>query len=99
MSVYAQSPQVDGFGESRRLVEELISWLADADSEALAHAELEEQLSVRGRQLQRQLAQDHFDLRAVRERRLPAVAGHDGVMRIHAEAGHRRVLATWCSAR
>lgn len=99
MSVYAQSPQSDAFGASRRLVEQLIDWLAGAESSMLTHAELEDQLTERGRELQRRLAQDHFDLRAVRERRLPAVAGHDGVMRIHAEAGHRRVLATWCSAR
>lgn len=94
MSVYVRPPQDDAFGASRRLAEELIGWLASAGSGALTHVELEEQLSERGRELQRQMMQDHFDLRAVRERRLPAVVGCDGVVRTQAEAGRRRVLAT-----
>ena len=94
MSVYAQSSQSDAFGQSRRLAEELIGWLSEAESGALTHAELEEQLTVRGRQWQRQLLQDHFDLRAVREERLRAVTGQDGVVRAYAEAEHQRMLAT-----
>jgi len=94
MSVYAQGPQDDWCGRSRRLFEELVGWLDGAGSGELDHAELEEQLMVRGRELQRQLLQDHLDLRAVREGRLPEVIGEDQVTRWHAEFGHERLLAT-----
>ena len=94
MPVYARPPRDDAFRLSRRLAEELIGWLSEAESGALTHAELEEQLTVRGRQWQRQLLQDHFDLRAVREERLAAVTGHDAVVRVYAEPEHQRMLAT-----
>jgi hypothetical protein len=42
----------------------------------------------------RQLYQDHLDLRAVREPRLGAVTGVDGVARSSVEAGHKRRLVT-----
>jgi hypothetical protein len=94
MSVYVQPSRDDAFRLSQQLAEELIGWLGGADAGELTHAELEEQLTVRGRRLQRQLLQDHFDLRAVREERLAAVTGEDGVVRTHAEVGHQRMLAT-----
>jgi hypothetical protein len=94
MSVYVRESQGDGFAGSRRLVEGLIGWLGGGDSVGLSHAELEDQLTVRGRELQRQLLQDHLDLRAVREERLPEVIGEDQVTRRHAEFGHERLLAT-----
>lgn len=94
MSVYVQTPQADGFAGSLRLVEGLVGWLDGAECAGLSHAELEDQLSVRGRELQRQLLQDHLDLRAVRERRVPEVVGEDQVTRRHAEFGHERLLAT-----
>jgi len=53
MSVYVQTPQADGFAGSLRLVEGLIGWLDGAEGAGLSHAELEDQLSVRGRELQR----------------------------------------------
>jgi len=49
--------------------------------------------------VQRQLLQDHLDLRAareeqaIRERHVPAV-GADGIMRNQVETGHHRLLAT-----
>jgi hypothetical protein len=47
-----------------------------------------------GRELQRQLAQDHLDLRAARETRLLEVRDADGVAHNALEPGHRRALAT-----
>jgi hypothetical protein len=94
MSVYGQESQADGFAGSLRLVEGLIGWLDGADSAGLSHGELEDQLTVRGRELQRQFLQDHLDLRAVREERLPEVIGQDQVTRRYAEFGHERLLAT-----
>jgi len=60
----------------------------------LTHAEIEEQLGARGRELLRRLHQDHLDLRAAREQRQEKVTGADGVVRTRAEAGHTRPLAT-----
>ena len=49
--------------------------------------------------MQRQLLQDHLDLRAAREEQAarqhhPAVTGADGITRTRVEAGHHRLLAT-----
>ncbi len=65
----------------------------------LGHAELEELLDLRGRDLLRQLLQDHLELRQLREeqavRACPvAVTGADGVTRRAVETGHRRLLAS-----
>jgi len=94
MSVYAQGRQDEWCGGSRRLFGELVGWLEGADSGEFSHAQLEDQLTVRGRELQRQLLQDHLDLRAAREERRPEVIGEDRVTRRHAESGHERLLAT-----
>jgi hypothetical protein len=94
MAVYAESGTSAGFGSSRARFEEIVGWLDGTDSGGLTHAELEDQLTVRGRELLRQLQQDHLDLRAVREERLAAVVGDDSVARRHAEPGHARSLAT-----
>lgn len=68
-------------------------WLAGGDSNALEHAELEQQLGARGRELLRLLFQDHVDLRALREGRLE-VADVNGTCRTRVETGHDRGLAT-----
>lgn len=93
MSVYAESGG-SGFGRSRERFEEIVGWLDGTGSGGLTHAELEDQLMTRGRELLRQLQQDHLDLRAVREQRLAQVVGADRVVRGHAEFGHARGLAT-----
>jgi hypothetical protein len=58
------------------------------------HSELEARLDTQGRRLLRQLLQDHLDLRAEREERLPTVRDADQVARTAVEARHRRALAT-----
>src|ERR1035438_4451296 len=61
--------------------------------------ELEELVDERGREVLRQLVQDHYGLRAVREeqqaREQRALAtGPDGITRTRLETGHGRLLAT-----
>jgi hypothetical protein len=68
-------------------------WLA-GEAAGLQHAELEEQLDARGRELVRRLFQGHLDLLAVREERRDDVAGEDGVVRTRAERGRTRPLVT-----
>ena len=62
-------------------------------------AELEDFVDERGRNVLRQLLQDHYDLRKVREeqraREHPSpVTGTDGIARTRLETGHSRLLAT-----
>jgi hypothetical protein len=83
----------DPFAGSRARFDQIASWL-DGEAGGLEHGELEEQLGSRARELTRQLYQDHLDLRAAREQRLPQVTGADGIARTRAEHGHARALAT-----
>jgi hypothetical protein len=89
----------DPFAASRSVFDALALELGAEQAAGLGHAELEELLELRGRELLRQLLQDHLDLRQLREehavRARPApVAGADGVVRGAVEAGHARGLAT-----
>ncbi len=67
---------------------------AVAEAAGLQHAELEERLQERGRELMRRLFQGHLDLLAAREVRRDDITGDDGVARTRAEKGHGRALAT-----
>jgi hypothetical protein len=85
---------VDGFDGSRRCFEEIVDWLDAPGTATLTHAEMEDELDRRGRDLLRRMFQDHLDLRAARERRLEAVVDAEGVAHTAVEAGHHRSLAT-----
>jgi hypothetical protein len=91
---YAPEPDGEQFAQSRECFAGIEEWLLGPVAAGLTHAELEEQLGARGRELLRRLHQDHLDLRAAREQRLAEVTGADGVARTRAEAGHTRPLAT-----
>ena len=94
MPEYARERGGDGFAWSREGFAEIEEWLAGPAAAGLGHAELEEQLDARGRELLRRLYQDHLDLRAAREQRRTPVRGADGITRTRAETGHSRLLAT-----
>jgi hypothetical protein len=83
----------DAFAGARERFQTILSWLDGDQSTRLDHAELERQLDVEGRQLLRQLLQDHVDLRAMREKRID-VLDADGARRSRVETGHTRGLAT-----
>ena len=82
------------FARGRAQFDHVVGFLGGEGAAGLTHAELEAELGARGRELLRQLYQDHLDLRAEREVRLPEVVGADGAARRYAEAGHTRPLAT-----
>jgi hypothetical protein len=84
----------EAFAGSRELFEAVAGWLDGPGAAGLTHAGLEEALADRGRELLRQLYQDHLDLRAGAEQRLPEVTGADGAARRAAEPGHARALGT-----
>jgi hypothetical protein len=94
MSGYGLDGSVGAFARSQVLFEEVLADLAGPGSAVLTHAELEERLDVRGRELMRQLFQDHADLRAVREDRQVGVTDRAGVEHTRVERGHTRTLTT-----
>lgn len=91
MEQYA-SVVVDGFARSWAVFESVVGMLAGPEAAGLSHADLEDHLAVRGRELVRCLLQDHLSLRAVRERRVRRVIGADGVERRAVERGRQRGL-------
>src|SRR6266536_590569 len=89
----------DPFAASRAAFAALLVELGGEGAARLGHAELEEVLDLRGRELPRLLYQDHLELRRLREALAvgahPApVTGPDGVIRHAIESGHERLLAT-----
>ncbi len=86
--------QDGAFAESGKCFGELEDWIASEEAAGLQHAELEDQLDVRGRELLRRLFQDRLDLTAAREERRHDVTGEDGVVRTRAEKGRVRPLVT-----
>src|SRR6266576_283366 len=99
MEPYAPIGGADPFAASMKLVTALVAELQAPGAAGLTAYELEQFVADRGREVQRQMVQDHLDLRAAREQETArehesAVAGPDGIPRTRLETGHRRLLAT-----
>jgi hypothetical protein len=99
MEAYATVPPDDPFAVSKAMFAALAGELAGPAAAVLTASGLEELLDERGRDVLRQLLQDHFDLRKIREeqqaREHPGpVEGADGITRARLETGHGRLLAT-----
>jgi hypothetical protein len=99
MEPYAQIPDAGPFAASADLFTALVAELQTAEAAGLTACELEDLLAERGREVQRQLLQDHLDLRAAREEQTArehrmAATGADGITRTRLETGHGRLLAT-----
>jgi hypothetical protein len=96
---YAPIGGADPFAASMRLVTALAGELQAPETAGLTAYELEQLVAGRGREVLRQMVQDHLDLRAAREQetareqRTPAT-GADGITRTRVETGHDRLLAT-----
>jgi hypothetical protein len=95
----SELPDPDGYVASRDAFECLVSTLAGAPARGMAHDELELLLEQQGRELLRQLMQDHLDLRARTEEAAapvsagqPVVRGPEGQARTWREKGHGRWL-------
>lgn len=84
----------DAFAATRECFTEALGWLEGPDAAALSHAELEDQLDARGRELLRRMFADHLSLRAVTEQRLAGVRDAQARTYGAVEAGHHRRLAT-----
>ncbi len=75
-------------------VEQLANMLASKEALGSSLADVECQLNLAGRELLRQLLQDHLDLREIKEPKLESVTGEDGTVREHVEEGCRRNVMT-----
>jgi hypothetical protein len=80
--------------DSRACFEDLVGWLAGGRAAGMTHADLEDELTGRGRELLRRLLQDHLSLRTLTEPRRAVVADDAGVVHGRVETGHHRVLAS-----
>jgi hypothetical protein len=100
MTPYDTHATTDPFARSISAFESLMHTLSGGDASEWTHAELEEHLDAGGRELLRQLLQDHLDLRARREEEQirasgrPVVMGPEGQLRPWRETGHSRWLAS-----
>jgi hypothetical protein len=99
MAEYCPVPPDDPFAVSGGMFAALASELAGPSAAGMTAFELEELVDERGREVLRQLVQDHYGLRAVREERQAReqrapVTGPDGITRTRLETGHGRLLAT-----
>ena len=96
MKTYGTAAPADPFARSRIGFEALVEELAGDRAREMTHDQLEELVEARGREVQRQLLQDHLDLRALREEQaLPAKGESRRVEgRGRVERGHERMLAT-----
>ncbi|MEU5431677.1 ISKra4 family transposase [Streptomyces olivoreticuli] len=89
----------DSFEAATNCFQSLVASLADPATGELPHHDLEELIDTRGREVLRQLFQDHLELRERREAEAvhtcrPLVRGPEGLVRPRLETGHRRLLAT-----
>jgi hypothetical protein len=82
------------FSRSVEQFEAMMGFLKGEKAGELTHSELEDRLTVDGRELIRQLYQDHLSLRAVRETRLKEVVDAQGVPRKTVVDGRERALTT-----
>lgn len=89
-----QTPRADDpFSQTRERFEQVLAFMGGDQAGTLTHAELEDRLSADGRELLRQLYQDHVSLRAEREQRVEVV-DTKGTRHGSVEGGHCRTLTT-----
>lgn len=86
----AAEPLLDACGQFA----DLLDWACGDASAGLTHAEAEDEISERSREVARRVYQGHLDLRAEREPRLAEVVDGDGIGRNRAEYGRCRQLTT-----
>ena len=90
----AENQASSPFSASDALYQGVVGFLAGDEAATLTHSELESRLDVDGRELLRQLYQDHLDLRAVHETRADQVRDASNELHRVVEPGHERPLTT-----
>jgi hypothetical protein len=90
------------FEPARQQFECLIGRLSGSETLSMTHSDLESLLEVEGRELMRQLLQDHLALRAQQERELGVegpVVGDEGVVRTHLRESERGLMTMFGEVR
>lgn len=87
-------PDTDDYAASRALFDTLLTRMGEPEMNQRPEHLVEEFITGTGRDVFKQVLQDHLDARAAAEPRLPEVAGADEVVRRRAEPGHTRLLGT-----
>src|SRR5436190_2073337 len=88
---------IDVYTASRVLFDALITRLGEPEMAERPEDAVEEFITGSGRDVLKQMLQDHLDARAPAEPRLADVVGTDEVARRRAERGHARLLSTTVS--
>ena len=86
--------QGEAFSASAAQFLKMAHFLAESESFGLEHFDLERYVTTEGREMLRLMLQDHFDLGAVRERRLDEVRDAADAAFRTVERDHERPLAT-----
>lgn len=86
---------LDVFAQARGTFQRLERWLTSNEAMAITHSDLEEQLTVDGHELLRELFQAHLHLRHGREERLDAIEGADGELHGQVEDSERGLMSVF----
>jgi hypothetical protein len=89
----------DMFAQARGSYQRLEQWLASKEAMSTTHSDLEDQLTVDGRELLREMFQAHLHLRRQREETLAAVEGADGELRGQVEDSERGLMSVFGAVR
>jgi hypothetical protein len=92
MEAYNIIKEADQFSSSEHKFSSLIQRLKSDETARMDHSELESFVDKEGREIMRQLCQDHLDLRTRREPKLEMIEGSDGQSRTHRREGETRTL-------
>lgn len=92
MEAYNTIREADQFLVSEQKFGSLIRLLKSDETYKMDHSELETLVNKEGREVLRQLCQDHLDLRASQEQKLESVKGSDGLQRSHRRSGETTKL-------
>lgn len=92
MEAYNIVEEANQFSMSKQKFELFIRRLSAEETCQLDHSELESLVDREGREILRQLYQDHLDLRTVQERKQESVQGSDGESRNHRREGETKNL-------
>jgi hypothetical protein len=92
MEAYNIVEEADQFSLSKQKFESLVLRLSSEETSRMDHSALESLVEREGREILRQLYQDHLDLRASKEQKVEKIQGSDGQYRNHRREGETRKL-------
>lgn len=92
MEAYNIIEEAGQFSLSKEKFESLVRRMKSEEVSQMDHSALEKLVNQEGREILRQLYQDHLDLRASKEEKLEGIQGSDSKYRNHRREGERKKL-------